>query len=156
MLASMLEQLDYYVTILFSLLVFLATVLTTIHILLSRREPSSAVAWTGLVWLVPLLGVTIYLLLGINRIQRRAESLRKNKKPFFTIPRVSPVQEETLQKNLPIPVQHLSGLVGFVDQIVDRPLLPGAQIEPLFDGDQAYPRSEERRVGKEGRCRESS
>ncbi len=135
----MLEQLDYYVTILFSLLVFLATVLSTIHILLSRREPSSAVAWAGLVWLLPLLGVTIYLLLGINRIQRRAESLRKNKKPFYTIPEVSPVQGAALQESLPETVQHLSGLASFVDQIVDRPLLPGAHIEPLFDGDEAYP-----------------
>ncbi len=135
----MLQLLDYYITIIFSLLVLLATGLTTIHILLSRRAAGSSIAWMGLVWLAPLLGVTTYLLLGINRIQRRAETLRSKKKPFFTIPKVSPVRPDTMQASLPPSVQHLSGLAHFVDQIVQRPLLPGARIEPLFDGDQAYP-----------------
>lgn len=49
--------------------------LTTAHIVMNKREARAAAAWTGLVWLLPLLGAFLYLLLGINRIRRRARQL---------------------------------------------------------------------------------
>jgi hypothetical protein len=40
------------------------------------RCPGSAIiAWVGLAWLAPLVVSCAYLLLGINRIQRKAVSL---------------------------------------------------------------------------------
>lgn len=52
-------------------------VLATAHIVLNKRDARAAAAWTGLVWLLPLLGAFIYLLLGINRIRRRARQLTR-------------------------------------------------------------------------------
>jgi cardiolipin synthase len=46
------------------------------HVLLYKREPASAIGWVGLAWLAPVLGSLLYLLLGINRVRRRARSLR--------------------------------------------------------------------------------
>ena len=51
----------------------------TIHVLLTKREAASSVAWIGLSWLAPILGSVLYLLLGINRVRRRAQSLRRPK-----------------------------------------------------------------------------
>lgn len=46
------------------------SIITSLHILYSKRYRASAVGWLGVVWLSPLLGVAIYWVLGINRIYR--------------------------------------------------------------------------------------
>src|ERR1700759_5358640 len=53
----------------------------TVHVLLTKREAGSSVAWIGLSWLAPILGGVFYLLLGINRVRRRAISLRRPRPP---------------------------------------------------------------------------
>ncbi|MCJ7800124.1 MAG: PLDc N-terminal domain-containing protein, partial [Polaromonas sp.] len=65
-----------------SLLPVLATLLhlalaiaVTLHALLTRRNVSAAVAWIGLAWLAPVFGALLYLMLGINRIQRAGVAL---------------------------------------------------------------------------------
>ena len=45
------------------------------HILIHKRDPGSAVAWIGVAWLSPILGSFLYVLLGVNRVRRRALSL---------------------------------------------------------------------------------
>lgn len=50
-------------------------VTVTIHVAQNKRDARAAASWTGLVWLVPLLGAILYLLLGVNRIRRRARQL---------------------------------------------------------------------------------
>ncbi|MBL4723269.1 MAG: PLDc N-terminal domain-containing protein, partial [Alcanivorax sp.] len=52
-----------------------AAVWVTLHVAQHKRDARAAAAWTGLVWLVPLVGALLYLLLGVNRIQRRARQL---------------------------------------------------------------------------------
>ena len=47
--------------------------------LLTKREAGSSMAWIGLAWLAPILGSVLYLLLGINRVRRRAMSLRSGR-----------------------------------------------------------------------------
>ncbi len=116
-----------------------ASTITSLHIILSRRDPGSSIAWIALVWLAPVLGVISYLLFGINRIQRRAESLREPEQPFISEPDVTPVTPEELDEMLPRRGYHLRQLLPLVERVVERPLLPGNRIKPLFDGDQAYP-----------------
>ncbi|MEO1903301.1 MAG: phospholipase D-like domain-containing protein [Alcanivorax sp.] len=50
-------------------------VMVTLHVAQHKRDARAAAAWTGLVWLVPFLGAALYLMLGVNRIQRRARQL---------------------------------------------------------------------------------
>ncbi len=47
----------------------------TVHVLLHRRDVGSSVGWIGLAWLSPVVGSLLYVLLGINRVRRRARSL---------------------------------------------------------------------------------
>jgi cardiolipin synthase len=46
------------------------------HAVLYKRDARAAVAWVGFIWLMPFLGALLYVLLGVNRIRRRARSLR--------------------------------------------------------------------------------
>ncbi len=55
---------------------FVLDVVTTCHVVLNKRDARSAIAWTGLIWFVPVGGSLLYLLLGVNRIERRARWLR--------------------------------------------------------------------------------
>src|ERR1700730_12182083 len=48
----------------------------TTHVRLYKREINTSAAWIGLAWLAPIMGSVLYLLLGINRVRRRAMSMR--------------------------------------------------------------------------------
>ena len=50
------------------------SLVATGHVLLFKRDTRAAIGWIGLIWLSPILGATLYLLLGINRIQRKART----------------------------------------------------------------------------------
>jgi cardiolipin synthase A/B len=119
----------------------LANLLATGHAVLRKRDVRAAVAWVGLVWLVPLVGVVLYLFLGINRIRRRARSLtlRQEHGQFPPRPRVAPCTPEALAAALP-PAAHLASLARLVDEVVrTRPLLQGNRLTPLEAGAEAYP-----------------
>ena len=138
-LSNAYSTIEPYFPVVFTGLVITAATITSLHVILSRRDPGSSIAWIALVWLAPVVGVISYLALGINRIERRAESLRDDDKAFFSIPDVDPVTPEILNDRLDDGNRHLRQLLPLVDRVVERPLLPGNKLEPLFDGDQAYP-----------------
>jgi hypothetical protein len=46
------------------------------HAVLTKRDTRATIGWVGVIWLAPVLGVLLYVWLGINRIERRARSLR--------------------------------------------------------------------------------
>src|SRR5258708_15541677 len=51
------------------------------HAVLFKRDPRSAIGWVGLIWFVPYIGVVMYFLFGINRIQRRGGRRRPPRAP---------------------------------------------------------------------------
>ncbi len=140
----MLDLIAYYTPEIVSVLATLSAVLTTVHIVLHKQETRSAIGWIGLSWLVPLVGSALYLLLGVNRIQRRAESLRADLQRY-EVSRDQPgrgvqvVGGEGIEEHLPATAAHLGPLVRVVDRVVHRSLVAGNAIEPLFNGEEAYP-----------------
>jgi cardiolipin synthase len=56
------------------------------HVVLHKRDVRAAIGWVGLIWLVPLVGTTLYALFGINRIRRRAGALRGPQQPPLPAP----------------------------------------------------------------------
>ena len=137
-LESLLLEVWPYVAAAFAMV---ANLLATGHAVLRKRDVRAAVAWVGLVWLVPLVGVVLYLMLGINRIRRRARSLtlRQEHGQFPPKPSVAPCTPEQLMAEVP-PAAHLASLARLVDEVVHhRPLLPGNKLVPLEAGDGAYP-----------------
>lgn len=136
---NLLEAIAYYTPEIVSILATMSAVLTTVHIVLHKQETRSAIGWIGLSWLVPIVGSALYLILGVNRIQRRAESLRADLQRYEPDEDERAVAGEGIEEHLAGPGEHFGQLVRLVDEVVRRPLLAGNSIEPLFNGEEAYP-----------------
>ncbi len=105
----------------------------TIHILLHKDEVPSAIGWMGLIWLAPLLGTVMYVLLGINRIHRKALSLR-NSGPNMLTSSAQITDEEKKQ----IPPSFIQ-LLRLGHKVHPQNFSTGNQITPYINGDNAYP-----------------
>jgi cardiolipin synthase len=108
------------------------------HVLLTKRNPRSAVSWIGLIWLSPMIGTVLYVMLGINRINRRGRSLqqkRKLKAQMFA-EMAEPVEPRTAKTPVEWGLRSLEFLGGSVTHL---PLLPGNEIDALESGNETYP-----------------
>jgi len=106
------------------------------HVVLNKRNVRAAVAWLGFVWMVPFVGAAIYLILGINRIHRRARlPPDKATAPASPAEHLCTDRERQLGPGAERLVEH----ARVVDELTHHPLVVGNRIEPLFDGDEAYP-----------------
>jgi cardiolipin synthase A/B len=117
----------------------LMSLLAAGHAVLYRRDHRAAFAWLVFVWIVPLAGAVLYFIFGINRIQRRAVELRGNHQRLQSATSSSTPGAEVPWKDPEPPSGNLGGLARLVGGVVNRPLLPGNHLEPLADGDAAYP-----------------
>jgi cardiolipin synthase A/B len=109
-----------------------AALLASGHALLHKRDTRAATLWIGFIWLLPALGPLLYLVLGVNRIRRRALVLG-----------VHQTTRRGMPKNLGEPehegAEHLKLLARAVTRVVSRPLTPGNLVQPLVNGDEAFP-----------------
>lgn len=119
-----------------STLAFLVALLASGHVILYKRDSHAAVAWVGVIWLLPVFGAVLYLMLGINRIRRRAKSIRRERR---RPPSSGPVTAEIGVHNSSLSVDHYPDLVRLVDTIVRKPVVEGNSVFPLINGDEAYP-----------------
>jgi len=118
---------------------FLFSVAASAHVVLYKRDSRAALSWVGFIWLVPLAGAILYFIFGVNRIRRRA-ILRRGKRGRYRAEAAEiECAPEELHRHLPGHTGHLQMLARVVGNVVERPLLPGNRIEPLIDGDEAYP-----------------
>ena len=78
----------------------LLQIFVTAHILRYKDDVKSSIGWIGLVWLTPLLGSIFYVLFGINRIRRKALSLR-NKGPNLMA--LTGKTEQEIRQEIPRP-----------------------------------------------------
>ncbi len=117
---------------------FVLSLLASGHAILRKRDPRAAIAWMGLAWLVPIGGAVLYFVFGVNRLRRQAALLRQGLQRF-QVPATSGCVPEELHQHLPRHTGHLYMLARVVAGFVQRPLLPGNRIEPLLNGDEAFP-----------------
>jgi cardiolipin synthase len=103
------------------------------HVVLHKRDTRAAIGWVGIIWLVPILGVILYVTLGINRVQRKAASMRRRRREVLAC------DPEDLAHLIAVKAEHLSSLARLVGELTGRPLLEGNEIQPLINGDEAYP-----------------
>lgn len=109
------------------------------HVVLSKRDTRAAIAWVGLIWLCPILGSVLYLWLGINRIQKRARLLRRNRPHPQTTGSANQCPTRLLDQVLGSDGMHLKSLVKLIGEVTGQPLLHGNCVRPLVNGDVAYP-----------------
>ena len=110
----------------------LACALASGHALLHKRDHRAATIWIGVVWALPGLGPLLYLALGVNRIRRHAIKLAVHKNYSRPVP-------ENLGEPEPDGAEHLKHIAAVVSRVVTQPLTAGNKIEPLINGDEAFP-----------------
>jgi cardiolipin synthase len=120
-----------------AVLTVLIAILASAHAMLSKRDTLSAVAWVGLIWLVPLIGAALYVLLGINRIKRRAKALKAGQPGYEIPPGTNEAFTARLPEILPEDVR-FHALAKLVERVVQKPLLSGNRVTPLSGGEAAY------------------
>jgi cardiolipin synthase len=120
-------------------LAVLLAALATGHALLYKRESRAVVAWLGFIWLAPVVGPALYLVLGVNRIKRRAALLRGGMARYRSESGTFACPPEALAQQLPADAAHLMPLATVTAHVSGRPLAPGNRIETLVNGDAAYP-----------------
>jgi cardiolipin synthase len=104
-------------------------VLASLHIVQRKRDPRAAAAWLGLVWLVPFLGCALYLVLGVNRIRRRARQLTGGE--------LEPVGGWRAAAEAVPTDPNLRSLSALVGQVTGLPLTAGNDVAVL-DAPQAH------------------
>ncbi len=105
------------------------------HAIIRKRDSRSALGWVIIIWFVPVLGAFLYLLFGVNRIDRMASALRpQDKRRHVEVAKPFDSKETSIPCEKPF-----LPLAKLVNRLVTRPLLSGNHIEPLIDGGQAYP-----------------
>jgi cardiolipin synthase len=107
---------------------------TATHALLHKRDPRAAWGWIAVCWLFPVAGAILYYLFGVNRVQTKARRVFGSELPDTVPP--CPDRSPGIAGADPEEVRELVRL-GWA--MSGRQLLGGNRIDPLHDGDQAYP-----------------
>ena len=100
----------------------------TVHALLTKPDPRSAFGWIVVCWVFPLAGPLLYLLFGINRVRSRARQLRAGLPAMRPVAPPAPVADEFAMQ-----------LTHIGDAVTQWPRVAGNRIEPLENGENAYP-----------------
>ncbi len=115
-----------------------AMITASAHAVLHKRDVRATIGWVGLILLTPLLGATLYYLLGINRIKRRGTKLRSGQTKPELPSSDHTCSEACLKQTLGVE-RHMATLVELMGRLTSRPLLEGNRVDPLVGGDAAYP-----------------
>lgn len=103
-------------------------VIAATHALLYKRRPQSAFGWIAVSLLLPFGGALLYWLFGINRVKTRAKKLRSNE-PVCIVPPEAVAE----------PAPELAALARLGQAVTGMALVAGNRLEPLHNGEQAYP-----------------
>lgn len=133
------ELLNQVWSLVVGVLTIAASVGASVHAVVYKRDDRAAVGWVGLIWLVPLVGAILYVLLGINRIQRRAALLRSDSPTYHTSELEALRLAAAEDPGSPEAVRSMGSLPALMDRVTRRPLTLGNQVEYLTNGDEAYP-----------------
>lgn len=127
--SALIESIAVYWPGLVAFFGLLLAVTVTSHIVMNKRDARSAAAWTGLVWLLPLVGAALYWVLGVNRIQRRARLLieAENLQLLDLAPEIQPRPSAT----------HLHTLAELAGRLTGLPLTGGNRVTPM-EAPEAY------------------
>ncbi|MFK8003767.1 MAG: phospholipase D-like domain-containing protein [Polyangiales bacterium] len=127
---------DLWISSIVAIVALVLTLFVSLHVLWTRSDSRSSLAWIGLVWLVPFGGAFLYFSFGVNRIKRKASRVRALRRPVKR--RDDEPHIEDLRELFPEAPQFLQ-LVRALDTVTSRPLCLGNHVEVLQNGDEAYP-----------------
>lgn len=105
------------------------------HVLLTKRDPRSALGWTVALVFLPVVGLIIYLIFGIGRAHSHAEQIMRRYADISK--RYAVTDDHTSASALATPEAQTLARLGH--KLAGLPLCSGNLLTPLHDGDQAYP-----------------
>jgi len=111
--------------------------ITGAHAVMYKRDSKGAALWVLLNFMLPIVGPWLYWVLGINRMKRpsfRRRARKKHRQRART--HVTAAARIGAAK---LPSAELEPLRVIAERVTGLPLLPGNQIVPLHNGEQAYP-----------------
>jgi cardiolipin synthase A/B len=115
----------------------LAAVVASAHVIIRKRDVRAAIGWVGLIWLVPGIGALLYAMLGLNRIRRRATLLHRDRRRLaLATPSATSIARPGTERTV---TATMAPLARLAEKLSGRPLLTGNLVEPLHNGDEAYP-----------------
>lgn len=118
-------------------IVLALNVAATANVLLRKRDVRAVIAWTGVIWLTPVVGAFLYAMLGLNRIRRRATELQRERR---RLPYSTPMDAAIARIGTEATVSPaMKPLARLGEAMSGRPLLTGNRVQPLHNGDEAYP-----------------
>lgn len=112
---------------------YIIVVLTVVHVVMDNRQPAKTMAWTLVIWFVPVAGIILYLFFGVNTRkerqinQRQLDDLSKRSMLGFAE-----------QHDLQLPEEHLPVIDLFVNQNFSLPF-KAETIDTYTDGYQFFP-----------------
>ena len=118
-------------------ILFLFSLLSAGHALLTKRDPRAGVGWIITCLAVPALGPTVYWLLGVNRIRTRSRKLQEKGQGMHWLHVGQPAPQQHIEH---FPTSSTSQtLIKLSDSVTRRPLTFGNKITVLHNGEQTYP-----------------
>ncbi len=120
----------------FLILFHIISLIAAGNALLTKRNPRSALGWTVTLIFLPVIGLLLYLIFGIGRANSRAEKimrrLAKITSHYHSIHGLN-------QDFPPLPTEQERRMDHLGQAVAGEPLCPGNSVEPLHNGDNAYP-----------------
>jgi cardiolipin synthase len=108
------------------------------HALLFKRDPRSALGWIVISLTVPLLGPLCYWCMGVNWIRRKTLQWQESGR-LLGDSGLFPLPAAVAAGRLPVEGEYLAELRSLADRVVGARLTAGNLIQPLVDGEEAYP-----------------
>jgi cardiolipin synthase A/B len=109
------------------------------HALLRKSDSRSALGWVGVCLTFPLAGPILYILFGVNRVRRSASRMRKELDALTGSAPPAQSSYPCATVNPTVLHQSFQRLERIGRNILRTELTGGNCVEPLFNGDEAYP-----------------
>ena len=119
--------------IILAIIYYIIVVLTVIHVVMDNRQPAKTMAWTLVIWFVPVVGIIFYLFFGRNTRKERLVSQRQ----LDELSRRSMLGFAG-QQDLRLPEEHKPIIDLFTGQSLSLPFKTD-EVEVYTDGYQFFP-----------------
>lgn len=124
-------------------------VVSSAHALLNKRDPRSTLGWVTLCLFLPAIGASLYWLIGNNRIRTRAREWHIHGRFELERKLATDEAESELATHHPEKAETMRALLATSSRVTGKPLLYGNKVEPLHNGEEAYPAMLEAIAGAE-------
>jgi cardiolipin synthase len=110
-----------------------------IWILLEKRQPTSSLAWIGVIIALPYLGIALYFVFGRRRMRRRALKKEKLRKQCLAHFRSYAAQSAEREVQLHQAFKDAEAMLSLAINEAELPLTVGNRVTLLKDHDESYP-----------------